>query len=168
MAEIQLPAIAEILCLLVDDSHMPDALEANPEHVLILKNMEDANTVIDCVGYCKFVAGVTFGYKETMEAVTHILGREFTHEEFKKIGERVWTMERVFNVREGITRADDCLPQRLLDEPLTESKAKGHVAKIDTLLDPYYKVRGWDKNGRPTRKRLRELGLEDIIKHLPA
>jgi len=167
MAEIQLPAIAEILCLLVDESHMPDELEANPEHVAILKNMEDASTVIDCVGSCKFVAGVTFGYKETLEAVTNILGREFTHEEFKEVGERVWNMERVFNVREGITRADDCLPQRLLEEPLTIGRGKGHVAKIDNLIDPYYQLRGWDKNGKPTPKKLKELGLEDIVKHLP-
>ena len=166
MAVIQMPAIAEILSLLVEDSHIPDPLEANPAHVPILKNLEVASTVIDCVGSCKFIMGITSSYKEVISAVTNVTGREFTHEDFKMLGERVYNMERVFNVREGITRADDCLPPRLLEEPLPTGRGKGHVAKIDTLLDPYYKLRGWDKNGIPTPEKLQELGLENIIKHL--
>jgi aldehyde:ferredoxin oxidoreductase len=112
------------------------------------------------------VAGVTLGYQETLEAVSSILGHEFTYEDYMKLGERVWNIERVFNVREGITRADDALPARLLEEPLTTGQGKGHVAKIDNLIDPYYQVRGWDENGKPTPEKLKELGLEDIIKHL--
>ena len=165
MGGVQLPAIAEIPSLLVEHSHFADVLEAKPEHALTLKDHEDANTVVDCLGYCKFIAGVNFGYQETLEAVSNVIGREFTYEEFMKLGERVWNMERVFNVREGITRADDTLPARLLEEPLTTGHGKGHVARLDNLSD-YYQVRGWDENGRPTPEKLRELGLEDIVKHL--
>jgi len=166
MGGVQLPAIAEIKSLMVKHSHFPEPLEGKPEHAHDLKDHENAYTVVDCVGYCKFVAGVTLGYKETLEAVSSILGHEFTYEDYMKLGERVWNIERVFNVREGITRADDTLPARLLEEPLTTGQGKGHVAKIDNLIDPYYEVRGWDENGKPTPEKLKELGLEDIIKHL--
>ncbi len=133
MAGVQLPAMAEIPSLMVEHSHFADVLEPKPEHTPALKDHEDANTVVDCVGYCKFVAGVTFGYKETLEAVSNVIGREFTYDEFIRLGERVWNMERVFNVREGITRADDTLPARLLEEPLITGHGKGHVARLDNI-----------------------------------
>ena len=165
MGGVQLPSMAEIPNLLVEHSHFADVLEPKPEHARGLKEHEDANTVVDCVGYCKFVAGVTFGYKETIETVSNVISHEFTYGDFMKLGERVWNLERVFNVREGVTRADDTLPARLLEEPLTTGKGKGHVAKLDNLPD-YYQARGWDENGKPTPEKLKELGLEDIIKYL--
>ena len=73
----------------------------------------------------------------------------------------------MFNVREGITRADDNLPARFHDEPLPEGPAKGMVItqeNLDSYLDAYYDLRGWDKEtGKPTREKLTELGLEDLI-----
>jgi len=165
MGGVQLPAIAEIPSLLIEHSHFADVLEPKPEHAPALKDHEDANTVVDCLGYCKFIAGVNFGYQESLESVSNVLGRDFTYEEFMKLGERVWNMERVFNVREGITRADDTLPARLLEEPLVTGAGKGHVARLDNLSD-YYEARGWDEDGKPTPEKLKELGLEDIVEHL--
>lgn len=167
MAEVQFPSLIGMSCKLVEDSLIKNPLAADPEQVHVLKDMEDAYTVIDCSGSCKFVMGTASTYEESIRVVANVLGRGFTLEDFKKLGERVYNLERVFNVREGITRANDALPERLLEDTLSEGAAKGHVAEVDTLLDPYYEVRGWDKNGKPTVERLQELELDEIIKHLP-
>ena len=55
---------------------------------------------------------------------------------------------------------EDALPPRILDEPLPDGPAKGHVSRLDEMLPEFYKVRGWDENGVPTKEKLAELGLE--------
>jgi aldehyde:ferredoxin oxidoreductase len=162
----QLPTMADIPFLVVEDSQILDPLAVDPGQVHVLVDMEGACQVFDCAGACKFM-GCASSYDEWTTAITNVTGRKFTFEDFKKLGERVYTMERLFNVREGITRADDTLPKRLFEEPLPEGLGKGHVAKIDVLLDRYYQLRGWDNNGIPTPEKLRELGLDDLIKYLP-
>jgi aldehyde:ferredoxin oxidoreductase len=85
-------------------------------------------------------------------------------EELKAISERIWGLTRLFNVREGFTRKDDTLPQRLFDEPSTKGPSKGQVmdkASWEKMLDEYYEIVGWDKDtGAPTDERLGELGIE--------
>jgi aldehyde:ferredoxin oxidoreductase len=75
-------------------------------------------------------------------------------------------LARAFNVREGFTRDDDTLPQRLMTEPLKAGASKGQVISKEDLklmLDEYYTARGWDpRTGKPTRKKLKELGLEHV------
>ena len=84
-----------------------------------------------------------------------------------KTGERLYNLARVYCVREGITRADDTLPARLLEEPMPEGPAKGQVVNLEPLLDAYYDYRGWDKEtGKPTKEKLKELGLEWAIKEI--
>jgi len=98
-----------------------------------------------------------------MEAVT---GLSFTPEEVPKVGERVNNLAKAFNVREGFTRADDTLPERLMTEPLKAGASKGQMISredLDTMLDEYYSLRGWDvKTGIPSRAKLTELGLEYV------
>jgi aldehyde:ferredoxin oxidoreductase len=83
-------------------------------------------------------------------------------------GERIVALERCFNVREGFTRKDDTLPERMFKEPLQNAgPSTGQVvAKMDTLLDEYYAFMGYDKNGIPTGKKLEELGLSDVAKDM--
>ncbi|MGC8602912.1 MAG: aldehyde ferredoxin oxidoreductase C-terminal domain-containing protein, partial [Desulfomonilaceae bacterium] len=79
-------------------------------------------------------------------------------------GERVVNLARIFNVREGVTRADDTLPKRLLEEPQAEGPAKGFVVDLKPLLDAYYEFRGWDgTTGWPTIAKLHELGLDHLV-----
>ncbi|MCK4585085.1 aldehyde ferredoxin oxidoreductase, partial [candidate division WOR-3 bacterium] len=81
------------------------------------------------------------------------------------IGERIWNLTRLIAVREGVSRKDDTLPARFLEEPLPAGAAKGHFVsreELDTMLDEYYTLRGWDKNGIPTKEKLEELGLGEI------
>ena len=87
--------------------------------------------------------------------------------EVLRIGERIWNMQRVFNMRAGCTREDDTLPPRLLNEPLTEGAPKGRVWEREPLLDEYYSIRGWDRKGRPTPEKLSDLGIEPEAPPLP-
>ena len=149
--------------LVIEDSEIEDPLRENPEEAKIVKDLEDALTVFDAAGCCKFM-GLSLDAKEWSDIIKAITGWEFGVEEFRKTGERIYNLERVFNVREGLTRTDDTLPKRLLEEPLPEGPAKGHINNLDILLDPYYEFRDWDiTTGRPSKEKLRELGLEDVI-----
>jgi aldehyde:ferredoxin oxidoreductase len=84
-----------------------------------------------------------------------------------KVAERIYNIERVFNVREGFSRKDDSLPQRLLTEELKKGASEGQrISNQDTFLDQYYDLRGWDRSGIPTAQRLKELGLEYLVKDI--
>ena len=79
------------------------------------------------------------------------------------VAERSYNMERAFNIREGFGRKDDSLPQRFLTEELQKGLAEGQrVRKQDTCLDQYYDLRGWDRNGIPTKETLVSLGLKEL------
>ncbi len=83
-----------------------------------------------------------------------------------KVGERILNLERAFNVREGFTREQDTLPQRMLTEPLHTREAPGEgqvVRNQDKFLDQYYQIRGWTKEGIPTPEKLKELGLNQVL-----
>jgi aldehyde:ferredoxin oxidoreductase len=105
-------------------------------------------------------------YAALLSAAT---GWNVDYKEMLMFGERIWNMTRMFNVREGIDRkADSNIPKRL-KEPLPSGPARGHrIADEDfvKLLDWYYEARGWDRNGIPTRRKLVEVGLEDMAKGL--
>ena len=75
------------------------------------------------------------------------------------LGERVWTIERLFNNRAGLGRGDDSLPPRMTAEPLTGASVQNQVVGLAPMLDDYYRVRGWDADGNPTADTLRRLGI---------
>lgn len=99
-----------------------------------------------------------------------VTGVQSSEEHLRKVGRRIWNLTRAFNVREGFTRKDDTMPERMEKEPLPDGKPKGHVvprADFEKMLSEYYKLWGWDDQGRPTKKALDEAGLGDIVKKLP-
>jgi aldehyde:ferredoxin oxidoreductase len=162
-AYVQAPTFLASPFLVVEDSEIADPLKENPEDARVVKEMEDALTVFDAAGCCKFMA-LTLDADEWSDLISTVTGWKFGIDEFKKTGERIYNLERCFNVREGLTRTDDTLPPRLLEEPLPEGPAEGHVNRLDVLLDRYYEFRKWDKKtGKPTPEKLKELDLEDII-----
>jgi len=79
--------------------------------------------------------------------------------DLERVGERVYNLTRLFNLREGFTSKDDTLPERLLREPMRAGPAKGLVVNLEPMLKEYYQLRGWDEEGVPTRSKLNELGL---------
>jgi aldehyde:ferredoxin oxidoreductase len=83
------------------------------------------------------------------------------------VGEKVYNLERCFNIREGFTRKDDILPQRFYTEPLKGGLRDGEVIrKPDAIIDEYYDARGWDRNGIPTAATLTRLGLQEVDKDI--
>jgi aldehyde:ferredoxin oxidoreductase len=92
---------------------------------------------------------------------------KFSKAQLMEIGERIYTVERMFNLREGFSRKDDNLPERYFKEPtpLGLPIARGKKidkAKFNKMLDEYYKLHGWDNNGVPTLKTRKKLHLEKI------
>jgi aldehyde:ferredoxin oxidoreductase len=84
-----------------------------------------------------------------------------------RIGERIINVEKAYNLREGMTRADDSLPRRMLHEPMPDGFAAGQVVDLEPMISDYYGFRGWDReSGHPSRARLVELGLADIADEL--
>ncbi len=82
-----------------------------------------------------------------------VTGVDYTTEEFLKCGERIWNLERLFNIKAGFTRKDDSLPERFFGNDGIDRTG------FDKALDEYYGSRGWDENGVPTEEKLGELGL---------
>lgn len=79
-----------------------------------------------------------------------------------KIGERIWNLEKLFNLKSGFTRKDDTLPPRILKEPIKTGPSRGEIEELDKMLDDYYKVRGWYKDSIPTKEKLEELELSEL------
>jgi len=99
--------------------------------------------------------------------LSHVVGEAMEGEEVKKVGKRIWTLTRMFNVREGFSRKDDTIPPRISMDPLPDGNAKGRVVReedFQRMLDEYYSLCGWDSDGRPTRDTLDELGLSDLVR----
>jgi aldehyde:ferredoxin oxidoreductase len=87
--------------------------------------------------------------------LTYITGERFTAGRLQEIGARIFNLERMYNLREGFTGADDTLPDRILNEPTFPGMAAGHP--LPALLPRYYALRGWDRNGVPTARTLARL-----------
>jgi aldehyde:ferredoxin oxidoreductase len=126
----------------------------------LTKYMQDFTAVIDSSGMCLFTIfgmGYVSDYGPILRAVT---GLPYSDDELMKAGERIWNMERLFNLKAGLTGKDDTLPPRLLKEPIPSGPSKGEVCELDRMLPEYYQLRGWDEEGRPTKEKLEELGLK--------
>lgn len=143
----------------------------NPKYKgLMVKECEDFAVVVESVGVCKYGTMIppTFFYPDILRALNVTTGMGLKERDLRKIGERIVNLNRMFNVREGIRRKDDTLPERLLKEPSPEGPPKGHVVELDKMLDEYYRLRGWDlRTGLPTPSKLRSLGLQFTLEYLP-
>lgn len=126
---------------------------------------ENWHCVVDSLGICK-LEGIALKpllpehFRRLLAAAT---GWEVSAADLERIGERIWNLERLFGVREGIRREDDLPPLRLLNEPITDGPARGHGLdreKYIRMLNEYYQIRGWDREtGIPAEAKLKELGL---------
>ncbi|MGD2147588.1 MAG: aldehyde ferredoxin oxidoreductase C-terminal domain-containing protein, partial [Anaerolineae bacterium] len=168
-AYVQGPTFIDIPFLIVDESTIRDPFVANPEEVRVLVDMEDALTVFDAIGGCKFM-GILLTAEDIVELIAAATGWDLSVEEFRRSGERIVNLARAFCVREGVRREHDVLPGRLMEDPLPDGPAQGMVndrATMEMMKDAYYVLRGWDTvTGIPTPEKLRELGLEPLIADL--
>jgi len=115
--------------------------------------------VLDACGLCSLIRGV-IKIDELLPMLEAATGAGYDKESLLLTGERIWNLERLFNLEAGLAKRDDSLPKRMLEEPMPEGPAKGQVAQLDLMLPEYYQVRGWNADGVPTQDKLIELGLE--------
>jgi aldehyde:ferredoxin oxidoreductase len=129
----------------------------------ILIVLQHTNAVIDSIGMCKFV-NFAIGDDFFTRLITAITGIGYEVQDLQLTGERIWNLERLYNLRAGFTHSDDTLPPRFMNEPLKEGGSAGHVVHLDEMLADYYRFRGWSQEGIPTAKKLTALGLEELAK----
>ncbi len=129
----------------------------------LFKSTQLDTAVINSAMLCYFVKfGITL--KEVFQMVNPCTGFEYKNpKELEKVGERITTLSRLFNVREGFDVTNDILPKRCLSEPVPSGYAKGQVVQLEKLRSEYYQLMGWDENGIPIEKTLEDLQLGEII-----
>lgn len=129
--------------------------DGKPEMVIELQNLGAA---LDATGACLFT---TFGIgaEELAALLSSVTGVKYTSADLLKAGERIWNLERQWNLAVGLTSRDDTLPTRLLNDPIASGPSRGKVSRLREMLPAYYELRGWDAEGIPTPAKLKELSL---------
>ena len=124
----------------------------------LVKAFQDATAVVDSAGICAFT---TFAW--TLEDIAPQIDAacegDWSAERCLVVGERIWTMERDYNLAAGITAKDDTLPKRLLKDAAKTGPAEGRANDLHKMLPEYYEVRGWTLDGVPTDETRSRLGL---------
>lgn len=131
--------------------------EGKPGLAILYQNLI---ATIDSIGVCIFTS-FALNPIHYANMLSVVLGFDIDSQGLLKIGERIWNLEKLFNLREGMSRDDDSLPPRLLNEAFAAGHSKGITVNLEPLLDKYYQKRGWDNDGVPQQEKLKELGLEE-------
>ncbi|MEX2725095.1 MAG: aldehyde ferredoxin oxidoreductase family protein [Candidatus Freyarchaeota archaeon] len=155
----------------VPEDRMTNIFQPELNMARFTKWIEDWYGVMNILGICfRHPIAVNYNLNTVTELFTAAIGVEITARELLRVGEKITNLQRIINIREGFSRKDDSYPQKWLEEPLklgnmefwwkdyymTKQYTKADVEK---LIDDYYDERGWDKNGIPTKEKLKELGL---------
>jgi aldehyde:ferredoxin oxidoreductase len=131
--------------------------EGKPE---IVKKIQDFYCMIDSSGICNFIIIGSPDVEVLINLIEKGTGIDFGGlDSFLKTGERIFNLERMFNVKAGFTAKDDTLPIRMTEEPMPSGPGEGQVVKLEEMLSEYYKHRGWTADGVPTKKKLKNLNI---------
>jgi aldehyde:ferredoxin oxidoreductase len=124
----------------------------------LVKAFQDATAAVDSMGLCIFT---TFAWTLDNMApqIDAACEGEWTVERLTEAGERIWNLEREYNMRAGLTGADDKLPDRLMKEAAKTGPAEGKVSGLDEMLPEYYELRGWTKDGQLTKDTLEKFSI---------
>ncbi len=123
----------------------------------LVVDLQDHNAVKWTMVFCDLLS---IELEDMAKYLNFVTGWDIKVSELKTIGERIYNLTRLFNVREGFSRKDDYIPYRIAYEPMPEGPNKGFAVspdKFKKMLNEYYELRGWNKNGIPKKKKLREL-----------
>ena len=128
---------------------------------------QDEQALEDSLGACSFASRWyrdNLSYAKFLSAIT---GIEWSEQEFRKAGTRIFTLEKMFNYREGFRREDDTIPEKFFQHEFSYGDHKGAIVERDDFrefMDKYYKERNWDLvSSKPDEEALNELGLEFTI-----
>ena len=123
-----------------------------------VKLFQDFTAFIDSSGLCLFTS-FAMNTDDYAAMTNGAIGTEWTGDDVLLAGERIWNLERIFNLEAGIDPSQDTLPKRLLEDPIEEGPSKGNVTRLAEMLPEYYALRGWSEDGIPTDDRKEKLGL---------
>lgn len=118
---------------------------------------------LDSLSLCKF-SGFALSEEHYARMYSAVTGFDLSGQDLLLAGERIWNLEKLYNLREGFTAADDRLPTRLLDDP----NAAGEVVDLAPMLAEYYRFRGWDESGVPRPGKLEQLDLAALTQDPPS
>ena len=124
--------------------------------------MQDYCSLINSLVLCIFMSdGGDLSFTSILNIFNSITGWGWDIQEAMRCGERIFTLQRLINLRDGYTKKDDILPPKMYI-PAKEGFRAGKIPPFDDLLSEYYELREWDKKGQPTKEKLQKLGLEDF------
>jgi aldehyde:ferredoxin oxidoreductase len=150
-----------------DFSGQVDRFAAEAGRGQLAAQTEDLAAVLDALILCKFIRKCFDDlYAEAAGLYRLVTGLPMTAAELRQAGERITTLKKLFNTREGWTRADDTLPARCLQEPLADGPGAGErltQAELDEMIAGYYTARGWTRDGLVPPAKLRALGLDELV-----
>lgn len=128
---------------------------------VVIETQNTVNAIFTLIS-CRFHEFVT-DHEMYPRFVTAATGREIRWDDMLTLGERIWNLEKLFNLRAGLTREDDRLPGKCLEPVLGETSQSAVIdeEEFEAMLDEYYSLRGWDQAGVPSRQKLEALGIED-------
>jgi len=165
-----LPRLAEILGSEMAVKRMVEEPRSIEGKGVLVALDQDFSAFFNSLEVCTWIVGQMhqgLNPDDLARLLTTCTGDKMTGEDLMKIGERIYNVERAFNIREGMGRKDDTLPESFFVEKVTPWGPTGiSEASFQEMLDEYYAFRGWDENGIPTKEKLEELGLEDMAGQL--
>ncbi|MEA3222239.1 MAG: aldehyde ferredoxin oxidoreductase family protein [Thermodesulfobacteriota bacterium] len=147
---------------LADDPQNDPGFDGQPEYCV---NSQHNTAVGDSLVICRFLQERAFGGQlndSLVPVIRYVTGWDIDLDELNMIGERIYNLERMINVKRGVNRSMDTLPYRVMNEPIPDGPSKGRYCpkeELDKMLDAYYRLRGWDEDGIPSSGKLSELGL---------
>lgn len=132
--------------------------QATEGKATMLKAFQDLTAVVDSSGLCLFTT-FAWGLADIQPQIQAACEGDWSPDRLLLVGERIWNLEREFNLAAGLTGKDDCLPPRLMKEEAKTGPQKGAVSKLGVMLPEYYAARGWTTEGVPTPETHARLGL---------
>ena len=131
----------------------------------IVRRQQDETTACDTLVACWFLK-TAVGNKRYVGMLNAAAGMKLTVEEFLAVGERIWNLTRLFNIREGLRKEDENLPDRAFEDPIPSGIAKGRKLEkiqLEHMLREYYAIREWDENGIPRKEKIKQLKLDSLV-----
>ncbi len=125
--------------------------------------LQELMNLFDALGLCKFIMLGHITFEIMRDWINYATGWELSTEDVKLIGERLFNLKRMYNVKLGISRKDDTLPPRLLIDNRKTGCAAGSIPYYTRILHDYYEYRGWGAEGIPTDTKLEQLGLKNVV-----
>jgi aldehyde:ferredoxin oxidoreductase len=129
-------------------------------------DLQNYMSVFNPLGLCKFLFIGQAGPKMISQWLEKVTGWKMNQDRLLGLGDKIFDLKRMYNVRLGVSRKDDTLSPRMLAEPKSNGKAAGVVPNLGLMLSEFYQLRGWSKEGIPTPKKLKEQGLEWTLDYL--